>query len=39
MIIFEGTVYEVGNYMDLHPGGKDYIEKYLGKSIDQAFDD
>ena len=34
IVIFEGTVYDIGNYTDLHPGGKDLIENLLGKTID-----
>ncbi len=34
VIIFEGTVYEVGDYMPTHPGGQNLIEDLLGKSID-----
>lgn len=26
IIIFEGTVYDVDNYMGTHPGGSDFIE-------------
>jgi 4-hydroxysphinganine ceramide fatty acyl 2-hydroxylase len=38
-VIFEGTVYEVSNYIDVHPGGKDQIEPYINKVIDEAFED
>ena len=38
-VIFEGTVYDVERYMPLHPGGSDMIEKYMGQSIDQPFED
>lgn len=37
VIIFEGTIYEVGDYMETHPGGKDLIEKLIGKCIDEDF--
>jgi 4-hydroxysphinganine ceramide fatty acyl 2-hydroxylase len=39
VIIFEGTVYDVGTYLEAHPGGKDQILPYLGKCIDEAFEE
>ena len=39
MIIFEGVVYDVKDYMPEHPGGSSYIENLLGKSIDQDFEE
>ena len=39
VIIFEGTVYQVGEYMTGHPGGIDKIQGLLGKCIDEAFED
>ena len=36
-VLFEGIVYDVSEYMSIHPGGADLIEEYLGKSIDDAF--
>lgn len=39
VIIFEGTVYDVGTYMGTHPGGSDKIEEYLGKRIDKPFEE
>jgi cytochrome b involved in lipid metabolism len=30
LVAFEGTVYDVGGYMNNHPGGVEYIEKLLG---------
>ena len=39
IVLFEGTVYDVEDYMDLHPGGSDMIEELLGKPIDDAFID
>lgn len=38
IVAFEGQVYDVSNYMDLHPGGSDFIEEYIGKCIDEPFD-
>lgn len=34
IIIFEGTIYDVTDYMPNHPGGADLVEQYLGKNID-----
>ncbi len=36
-VIFEGSVYDVTDYIGVHPGGTDQIEPYLGKSIDEPF--
>ncbi len=32
-------MYDVENYLPLHPGGSDMIEPYLGKSIDEPFEE
>ena len=39
IIIFEGSVYDVDNYIQQHPGGVDKIEEYLGRTIDEAFEE
>lgn len=39
VVIFEGAVYDVGSYPSQHPGGADKIEEYLGKCIDEPFED
>lgn len=39
LVIFEGSVYDVADYLQLHPGGSDMIEPYLGKSIDEPFEE
>lgn len=39
VIVFEGAVYDVGSYLGQHPGGSDKIEEYLGKNIDEPFED
>lgn len=39
MVIFEGYAYDVEEYIDFHPGGYDVIEPYLGKNIDEVFED
>ena len=38
LVIFQGCVYDVSEYMDYHPGGSDRIERYLGKNIDSVFE-
>ena len=32
-------MYEVGEYLGQHPGGADQIEPYLGKCIDDPFEE
>lgn len=39
IIIYEGTVYDVVDYVSLHPGGSHFISDLYGKSIDEAFED
>lgn len=39
VIIFEGVVYDVKDYMPEHPGGGDLIEKLLGMNIDEEFEE
>ena len=39
IIIYEGVVYDVADYVGLHPGGKDFIEDYYGTSIDVKFEE
>ena len=39
VVIFEGKVYDVKDYMPDHPGGPEYIEKNLGTNIEQEFED
>lgn len=39
VIIFEGVVYDVKDYMPEHPGGGDLIAKLLGKNIDEDFEE
>ena len=36
-IIFEGSVYDVTDYIGVHPGGTDKIEPLVGQNIDQAY--
>lgn len=33
-IIFEGSVYDVTDYIGVHPGGTDKIEPLVGQNID-----
>ena len=37
VIIFEGVVYNVSEYKNLHPGGVNYLEENFGKHIDELF--
>lgn len=39
VVIYQGTVYDVTEYMPTHPGGADYIENELGTNIDEAFEE
>ena len=39
VVIFKGTVYDVIEYMETHPGGSDLIENELGKAIDVPFEE
>lgn len=39
VIVFEGAVYDIGSYAAQHPGGADKIEEYLGKCIDEPFEE
>jgi predicted heme/steroid binding protein len=36
-VIFEGSVYDVTDYIGVHPGGTDKIEPLVGQSIDEEF--
>ena len=35
IVIFEGVVYDVKDYMPDHPGGGELIEEHLGKNIEE----
>lgn len=37
IIIFEGFVYDISSYMNLHPGGSQILEPLIRKSIDDEF--
>ena len=39
VVIFEGIVYNVKEYLPSHPGGGDLIEALLGKNIDADFEE
>ena len=39
VIIFEGVVYDVKDYMPDHPGGGELIANLLGKKIDEEFEE
>ena len=38
-MIFEGSVYDITDYVPLHPGGSDVFGPYFGKSIDEPFEE
>ena len=37
LVVFQGYVYDISDYMYFHPGGFDRIEPHLGKNIDDVF--
>ena len=39
IIIYKGTVYDVADYVNLHPGGSSFISEHYGKQIDEHFED
>jgi cytochrome b involved in lipid metabolism len=39
VVIYEGVVYDVEEYMGEHPGGADVIEAELGKNIEEPFEE
>lgn len=39
VVIFEGVVYNVKDYLPEHPGGGDLIEALLGKNIEADFEE
>ena len=39
VVIFEGVVYNVKDYLPQHPGGGDLIEALLGKNIEADFEE
>lgn len=39
VVIFEGTVYNVKDYLPDHPGGGDLIKALLGKNIEADFEE
>lgn len=39
VVVFRGTVYDVGEYMHTHPGGEDILADELGKVIDEPFEE
>ncbi len=38
-VVFQGVVYDVADYLPAHPGGSTIIEPFLGKSIDDPFEE
>lgn len=39
VLIYKGKVYNVADYVQLHPGGADYIEEFYGKNVEEAFEE
>lgn len=39
IVLFEGVVYHVGEYMSTHPGGESYIEENLGTNIEEMWEE
>ena len=39
VVIFKGMVYNIGDYINDHPGGADILEAELGKCIDEPFEE
>ena len=39
VVIYQGVVYDVAEYMTTHPGGEDLIENELGRNIDVPFEE
>ena len=37
LVIFQGYIYDISDYMYFHPGGYDRIQPFLGKNIDDVF--
>lgn len=39
MVIYQGVVYDVAEYMGTHPGGEELIANEIGKNIDDPFEE
>jgi 4-hydroxysphinganine ceramide fatty acyl 2-hydroxylase len=39
VILFQGTVYDVAEYMGTHPGGEDLLADELGTNIEEKFEE
>ena len=37
LVVYQGYVYDISDYMYCHSRGFDWIEPYLGKNIDEVF--
>jgi cytochrome b involved in lipid metabolism len=38
-VIYKDIVYDIKDYMEKHPGGSKIIKPYLGKNIEEPFED
>jgi cytochrome b involved in lipid metabolism len=39
VVLFQGVVYDVEEYMPTHPGGEDFIKDELGTNIEEKFEE
>jgi len=37
LVIFQGYIYDISDYMNYHPGGVDRIKPFLWKDIESVF--
>ncbi|KAK1442447.1 hypothetical protein BgAZ_404770 [Babesia gibsoni] len=35
--IYNGKVYDITRYLDMHPGGRDHLLEYAGKDVTEEF--
>ena len=38
LLVYKNEVFDVTNYVDLHPGGSKYLLEYAGRDISQEYD-
>ena len=38
LLVYKNEVFDVSNYVDLHPGGSKYLLEYAGKDVSQEYD-
>ena len=37
LMLFQGYIYDISQYLDFHPGGIDRLLPFLGKDIESVF--